>query len=207
MLGTKGGETIAKGKPTTTPVKWWQWVFMYPALAIALVSHAPKLYQLYESYKLNVRYSYVDTALKTNDKWERNFECLQNMKFHTVTTSGNACISVGVCPSGDLLVQVQPPDPKARPILQWISWAEITKENRAVSSVSLLVKEAAAEQSTPLFEVAQAGPMVICQKWVGRGLLLMRIRYPNGQCFDQIINTYTGAVISTVPAPCDPRCQ
>ena len=193
---------MAEENRTPTPGKWWQWVLMYPALAIALAGHVPKLYELYLSYKINVPPSEVATASKRHEDFGKYTDCLPNLQFHAVPGGDNASISVGVSPREALVVLVQPHDQRAQPIYRLISWANLANEH----STSLLVKEAAAEEVLASFQVAQAGQTIICRKRLDGGLLLIRISYPNGQCFDQTVNTYTGAVISTVPAPCDPRC-
>jgi hypothetical protein len=41
------------GEENRTPtLKWWQWVLMYPTLAIALAGSIPTLYKLYLSHSI-----------------------------------------------------------------------------------------------------------------------------------------------------------
>jgi hypothetical protein len=48
--------------------------------------------------------------------------------------------------------------------------------------------------------------IIICQRWVKKGVLRQRIRTRDG-CIDQTINAATGAVaVSQVPS-CDPSCR
>jgi hypothetical protein len=199
---------MAEEQSTPTSTKWWQWVLMYPALFVALIGNIPNLYQLYLSQKLNVPVKQVPIASYRDSIFEQNrVACLTDLQLHPVPSGDNTSIFVGVCPRQALVVLVQPNDPKAQLIFRLISWSELDNKPQT----SLLVKEAAAEESSTSFKVAQGGtqgvPTIICQRRVDQGRLLIRISYPNGKCFDQTVNTYTGAVVSTVPASCDQRCQ
>ena len=193
---------------TSTPTKWWQWFLMYPALLIALGSSIPSLYQLYQSYRINVPYEQVPVASYRQEISAKTApDCLTNLPLHPIPSSDNSSIFVGVCPHRALAIMIQPDDSKAQPIFRLISWPDIVNKPQA----SLLVKEAAAKESSTSFnvaqKVAQGGLNIICQKRMDKGLLLIRISYPDGKCFDQTVNTYTSAVIRTVPASCDQRCQ
>ena len=46
------------------------------------------------------------------------------------------------------------------------------------------------------------GPVVLCQNWINNVLFMRRVSYPNQGCFDETINTVTGQVVNTMPAPC-----
>jgi hypothetical protein len=188
---------------TATSLKWWQWLLMYPTLAVALAGHVPKLYELYQSYQLKVPFGQVHAATKQNEDFNSNIDCLLGLEFHSVPGGDKASIAVGVCPRGALVVLVQPHDPKAQPIYRVVSWTDSANERQT----SLLFKDAVAAEPSVSFRVTQAGTTIICRKRIDNELMLIRIRYPNGQCFDQTVNTYTGAVISTVPAPCDSHCS
>jgi hypothetical protein len=185
-----------------TPVKWWQWVLVYPTLFISLAGNAPKLYELYVSYKFNVPLKQAARATERNEAFTNYGDCLPNLQFQSISGAEGASISVGVCQRGALVVLIQPHDPHAPPIYRFVPWRGVANHS------SLLVREAAAETASfPLSsEIAQAGPTIVCRKQLDAGRLLIRLRYPDGQCVDQIVNTYTGVVISTVSVGCDPQC-
>jgi hypothetical protein len=198
---------LADEKPKPTSIKWWQWFLMYPTLLIALVGNIPNIYQFYQSIKLGVPITDVPVVTHRNKNIDQHRNsCLPNLQSYPVPSGDKTSIFVGVCPHRALVVLVQPEDPKAQAIFRLISWSDIANTHQT----SLLVKEAAAEESSVSFKVAQGGdqkgPIIKCQKRVDNGRLLIRISYPNGKCFDQTVNTYTGVVISTVPVPCDQPC-
>jgi hypothetical protein len=180
-------------------LKWWQWVLMYPTLAIAVAGSVPTLHRLYLAFKLNVPISEVDIAARRSENFRDSNDCLPTL--HPVPGGEDADIWVGICPRKVLAILIQPYDSKA-PIWRMIFYAALPND----PITSLLVKEAAAEEAFASFQIAQAGPTIICRKQLDKGRLLIRISYPNGQCVDQTVNTYTGVVIRTVPAPCDRRC-
>jgi hypothetical protein len=192
------------GEENRTPtLKWWQWVLMYPTLAITLAGSIPTLYTLYQSIKFGVPFGEVGIATRREEVFNKSADCLSNLQFHAVPGGEDASISVGVCPQGKTLtVLIQPHSPKAQPIWRPIYWGSFLGE----PTTSLLIKEAAAEEALAASQVAQAGPTTLCQKRLGSGRLLIRLKYPSGECVDQTVNTFTGVVISTVSAPCDSRC-
>jgi hypothetical protein len=47
---------------------------------------------------------------------------------------------------------------------------------------------------------------IICQRQIGPYTLLRRVSFPNGGCFDQIVDTRSGQILQSNPAPCNPNC-
>ena len=180
-----------------TPRTWWQWILVYPTLAITLVSAIPTFLQLYRSLTMDVPYSKVASAINQDTLWKRNSQCLAARQIEGFTTSQGSNISLLECANGDLLVVL----PKG---LHWIAAEEIQVKK---AQASIMFREAfASDRGMDHQLVAQGSRTVICQRWLRDGLLLLRVRYSNGQCFDEVINTYTGAVVSSTIAPCDPNC-
>src|SRR5262249_15538787 len=99
-------------------VKWWQWILMYPTLAISLFGSVPTIIQLFYSHKLDVPFERVPGAKRQSELWETNFECARKGSIETITTDLNTQVSVTMCPSGDVLVTVQRPD--SRQVSRWI---------------------------------------------------------------------------------------
>ena len=83
------------------------------------------------------------------------------------------------------------------------SLVDLLAANWRVSAGSLLMFVEEKIQSEP--GVAQSQKQVICQRWVGNGRLLRRIRDAS-MCYDEIINTYTGKVEERKPAECMTSC-
>jgi hypothetical protein len=194
---------MANGDSSGVPRKWWQRLFMYPTLITALIGSIPTAQRFYQSWQIQVPTSEVDHAVAQDDFWRRNLDCLAGKNYEPVTTSGDVRVSALVCPSGDVLVRVKPPDPKTGEVAKWIGLKEFVGRSRGAW---LFGSEAMAAEAHPKTVIAQAGRTVICQRWIANGLLRMRVRYDTGQCADEDINTYTGVVVKTVPAPCDTTC-
>lgn len=106
-----------------------------------------------------------------------------------------------MCPSGDVLFRAEASE--SRSLLKWIDVS--TFKLGKISSTKRLIRDSVAADLNENARLAQA-PDVLCQRWVKEGILLRRVRDQNGQCFDEIINTYKGTIISREPAPCDSNC-
>jgi hypothetical protein len=181
--------------------RWWQWLLMYPGLLIAIIGAMPTFIELYDSHQWKVPFGFGKAADQQNEIWEKNFECTRKQAFREVITRHNVKVGTIVCPSGDVLFRVEAPDSPA--VLRWVGLSTFRLDRG--SSINLLVREAVAADLSDKDRLAQA-PSVLCQRWLRKGVLLRRLRYPNGQCFDETIDTYRGIVISRVPAPCDSNC-
>lgn len=57
-------------------------------------------------------------------------------------------------------------------------------------------------QDEPIY-LAQS---IICQRQIGPYTMLRRIRFPNGRCFDQIVDMRNGRILQENPAPCNGNC-
>lgn len=187
--------------PSRRQRKWWQWLLMYPSLLIAIISAIPTFIEIYDSHKLGVPFGFGKAAKQQNEVWERNFECVRKEDFHDVVTRHNVKVGTIVCPSGDVLLRAEAPKSPIR--LKWLDLSTFRLDKR--SSINRLIGEAVAAELSENERLAHA-PDVLCQRWVKKGILLRRVRDPNGQCFDETIDTYKGIVISRLPAPCDSNC-
>ncbi len=54
------------------PRRWWQWLLLYPALAVALVSAIPTYVEIFYSKKYEVPFGQSAAAKQQNDLWQRN---------------------------------------------------------------------------------------------------------------------------------------
>ena len=203
----------ARSEPTKKAhfIQWWQWILAYPQLAIAVLTlfgtSLPTFIEAIDSHRFGVPFGHSSDALEQNRLWEKNLDCAQTATLATITNSYKVEIGSKVCRSGDVLLLGKRPEWE-HPLYRWVSWNELAPTNNAEEKRSALLDlfaTAYAASSTSLVLI-QAGPAsVVCQHWVGNGLLLQRVSTPTG-CFDQVINTYNGQVVSRYPAPCAPRC-
>lgn len=184
------------------PTRWWHWILVYPTLIISLVGAIPSFIDRYQAYKKGVPHQTLWVATEQERLWEKNFDCAKNVPPHVFTTVSNASVNVIGCPSGDILVKVQKPDGPN----EFFRWIEFNNALTQTSYLSPGVREAfAASQNPPLDQLAQSGTTVICQRRDANGFIVRIIQFPNGSCEEEVINPFTGAVVSRKSAPCT-RC-
>ena len=188
----------AQGGQTKT---WWQWLLIYPTLAISLMGSIPTFYELYSARSMGVEYGTVKQAKQQKDMWQKNMECTA-APFDWLTTPTNTLVDATICRSGDVLVRVKSPDQQQ--FYRWVPVDSIASDPKTVS-FSLFGKVYAATSTAESYD-NQSGISVLCQRWVGDGHLLRRIYVPNQGCYDEVVNTYSGAVVSSRPAPCNNQC-
>ncbi len=183
------------------PKKWWQWLLMYPSMLAVLTGAIPTFYQLYYSQIHDIPFSSVYNARQQVELWKKNCECLSDKSFAEITTEMNMKVGTIICPTGDILIRIVVPGSIDN--YQWINLETLKQMH---SSSNPLSNEAIAVDWRNNVISEQQNPTVLCRRRLSEGRILIRVRYPNGGCFDEIINIYTGAVISRAPAPCNSNC-
>jgi len=191
--------------------RWWtrvaDWVTEHPKQASALggllVAALPAPMQLAGAMLLGVPYADFLPALRENKLWQENLACA-SAPFDGLATSRNLQVDAVVCQSGNVLVRVK--SPNGDTAYRWVPLDSVV-QHAAAGGFSLI--SSAYAQPLPLLALAAGGGSnfeVVCQQWVGNGLVKRRIRDSStGRCFDEVVNTFTGKVVSSVPAP-DCRC-
>jgi hypothetical protein len=186
------------------PRRWWQWLLIYPGLAIAILGAVPTYMEAFKSYSLGVPFGRSFDAREQNRLWQENFECVQTATFSTITNKKKVEIGSKVCESGDVLLRGKRAE-WDQPQLRWVSWSELAPSDDKKRGALLDIFASAYADAEDRTLLAQAPVSVLCQRWVRPGQLLQRIGTPTG-CFDQLINTYNGWVLSSRRAPCAPNC-
>jgi hypothetical protein len=115
---------MSNGDSSGGPKKWCQQLLMYPTLTTAIIGSIPTAQRLYQSWQIQVPTNEVDHAMAQEELWRRNLDCLSGRTYDPVTTPGNVRVGALVCPSGDVLLRVKPPGPKAREVARWIGLTE-----------------------------------------------------------------------------------
>lgn len=191
--------SVSSKSESEAPKKWWQWFFLYPTLLVSVLAAVPTFLETYNSYKLGVPAGTSREAEQQTALWQRNFECSKNTQFQTIKTPLNVEVGSIVCDTGDVLLTSRPPAEQAR--YRWVSWRDIgpmTPSPMALFSVA----QANAETNPHTVPVQS---VAMCQRWLGNGLLLRRVRMSNG-CMEEIINTYNGSVVKRYSVPCSSAC-
>ena len=202
-----GNEAVAVAAPireaadTTTAGKgasrWWQWILIYPSLAIALVSAAPTWIQHFQAARIGVASRDLAQAQEQNRLWQVNLDCARVQEIQRIKTNRNVEVGAQVCPSGDILLLLKRPEAE-QPTFRWVSARTLEHE------ASLFGVRAA--YAAPRDELSGAtGQRVISQRWLRQGVLKQRVRDAAGSCNDLVINTYTGSVVSRTPVSCNAK--
>jgi hypothetical protein len=186
--------------------KWWQWLLAYPTIITGLIGAVPQYTTWAKAYMLNVPWNAVSEAEEQKALWTKNLECSWREPAQSartsLTTERNERVTVTLCPSGDALVSIQPAG--AEPRFRWIGYDRFDPTKRAawLDRVPGLGAAPASAAEGPA-RVAQApAPTVICVTQDAKGNIVRRLQLADGQCQEQVINPYTGAVIEVRPAAC-----
>ena len=94
----------AKGGPS----KWWQWVILYPTLAISFLSAAPQWVDKAQAMFNGVEDRGWDEAKQQQDAWRANLTC-SAAPFDWYSTPENLKVDATICNSGDIFVRVATP--------------------------------------------------------------------------------------------------
>ena len=200
-------QVMAKAEPLTSPrpahLHWrsvaltWMSarrlrVAMALVFVLALGGAIPQYATWFKAFTAGAPSTTLHTALEQERLWEKNFTCAtqldQNSKDYAAIAGDNVHVVVWACPSGDVLVTTESPQEAASPRSVWVPLAL-----------------AAAQRSPAGWRVARI-TQVLCQKWLSNKRILRRVRLTDGSCRDEVINTRTGRVVRSRPAPCNPQC-
>lgn len=192
---------ISSGKqanPSEHPRKWWQWFLVYPVLASSLIAAIPTYLETIRAKNYDVAFGQSKIAEEQDDLWRTNLECT-SAPLDLFVNANNVKVDATICKSGDVLVKVFSPDGKTS--YKWVAVNNVIKEEVNAGLIS-----AAYASSTPQPILVALNGDVICQRYLEPGRVLRRTSVNGRGCFDEIVNTYTGRVESTSPAPCSTEC-
>ena len=197
--------------PGATPKRWWQWLLVYPALGISLVTAAPKWTDgVLAAYHNVQNRSYSEAKLQA-DRWAKNLPCTAFPLNYNSTEAG-VRLDATICNSGDIFVRASTPDNKSH--FYWVPVERVV--GKEVREPSLLSGAQAAEAPSGGARISGAVTRendsranlfmrvqfaVLCQRFIDQRHVVRRISTPQG-CFDQVVDTYTGQVVSMQSAPC-----
>jgi|KBSSwiStaDraftv2_1062776.scaffolds.fasta_scaffold00323_23 hypothetical protein len=197
----------SKKSNPTAPKRWWQQILLYPAFAVALVTAGPQWLDTARGWKLGVK-SAAESD-KQAQLWMKNATCAANPAKGFLSPR-NVTVDATICDSGDILVRAV--TMQNTPIYKWLPLDDVVRANAAGSfipaaqaaTLSANVRLSPRTVVKPSTKLAMLQASVLCTKANGR-YLTRRIQTPQG-CFDEVIDTFTGAVVSRNPAPCTSQC-
>jgi hypothetical protein len=194
-----------------TPQRWWQWILLYPAFAVALITAGPQWIDKGRALALGVKGGSAAEAEKQAQLWRKNLSC-SAAPFAWFNTPSTVKVDATICDSGDIFVRASAPDNSN--YFKWVPLEDVLRS--AGQSGGLIPAAHAATLSASLgrpgrpapssmFKLAQGQANIICQKFIDDRHILRRVQTPQG-CFDEVIDTFNGSVVSRNPAPCTPQC-
>ncbi|MGE0668774.1 MAG: hypothetical protein AB7O49_19630 [Sphingomonadales bacterium] len=195
--GAKGG-----------PAKWWQWVIIYPTLAISILSAAPQWVDKGQALFNGVEDRGWEEAKQQQEAWRSNLTC-SAAPFDWYSTAENLKVDATICNSGDIFVRVS--TPSQGNFYRWVLLKSIVKDKETAALPSLIPKAFAGPATTGLTEgrytVASAeAATVICQAFLPDGRTLKRHVSTAAGCFDEYVDTYTGQVTRREQVECRTSC-
>lgn len=103
-------------KPTT----FWQYVVVYPALAMGLAGSIPTVVQQVKAWRLETTAAKVQLVAEQQQLWERNVDCLHESGMYEVDGPHGIVIRVTLCSkTGDTLIRYHVREWPA--IYRWVS--------------------------------------------------------------------------------------
>lgn len=195
---------------TQGPQRWWQWFFIYPALGASLLTAAPQWVDKTRTLVEGVNTATIQDAEKQNLLWKKNLSC-SAAPFAWYSNPNNVKIDATICDSGDIFVRAITPTNDQ--FFKWLPIDDVVQQTKpkdrglvpSANAATLdSVLAGSGSRAKALFHYAQMAN-ILCQKFIDDRRILRRVQTPQG-CFDEVIDTYNGAVIQRNPAPCTPQC-
>ncbi len=181
----------------------WRDLLIPSGVLAALIGAVPSCIQLFQSLAMGVAMADVPISKHNEMLWARNNDCPVRTKSVELTPDLN--IAIGACEqTGDILVRVSRDKGGRVEMVRWIE--SIDGASRTALLDHLLSVSHAQTVATDRLRLAENDDGTVCNRNLGSGKIRQRIR-ENGQCFDLVINIYTGKVVSRSPAACNSDCS
>ncbi len=180
-----------------SPKRWWQWLLMYPTIAIALAGAVPQYYQWIEAAAMGLPIGGdVGDAKEQAKAWERNVGCLHDIDHITPSARTNYSIALVTCPSGDILLTLTPLQNPDQPVFRWIvTRALFTQAAQSTFSIMALA------QGVAMPSPGATSVRIVDIKTQGK-IIIRRVQLSDNTCIDETIDAYTGRRLSRTQAPC-----
>ena len=194
------------GSKSSLPKRWWQQILLYPAFAVALVTAGPQWIDKFRGMRLGVK-SAAESE-KQAALWAKNASCA-GMPAKGFLSPRNVAVDATICDSGDILVRAV--TPQNAEIFKWLPLDDVVRTagqggivpSAQAATLALRARPAIASSTPPMIKVALL-QSVLCTRMDGR-YLHRRVQTPQG-CFEEVIDTYTGALVSRNQVPCTAQC-
>jgi hypothetical protein len=203
---------------------FWQMIFLYPALALALISAAPEWIKSINAWRNDVTKAQLERGMKQQQfvmaGVVNQLPCLSaDQLFHT--NPDGLQIDATMCETGDIVLKVvKPAFPTNINNMSVIFIDDVVNGN----TLSAAITAFGAANATPFIgelpakprftqnlpktaniELAQTLEVLICQKPMDTRYVLRHVRVGNS-CFDEKWDTLTGNISDRVKTQCRKTC-
>lgn len=197
----------SRPKKSPKPKHWWERIVIYPALLVALVTAGPQWVDRFSAMYQKIDGPSAKAAERQAELWRKNLAC-SAVPFAWVNSPNNVKIDTTTCTSGDVFIRAITPDNQQ--FFKWIALDDVVNPGGhgggglfGIANAATLAGGPSSPARSMLWQAQQVD--ILCQKIVDDRHILRRVSTPQG-CFDEVIDTYNGSVVSRKPAPCTPQC-
>lgn len=218
LTGTKNEAGRAEPASPLTPKAWWQWIILYPTLAVAVVGAVPTFVELARSVSAGVPFGKSAQAKEQQDLWAKNLKCTE-ANYDGLTNQVNVYVDATICKSGDVLVRyVGPRDDQKS--YRWVPVETFDKQKVAYNLIPSAHAQSTGNSSQRPREV------LVCQWQPEPGIVVRRFRIepagsqppnsnpnlPNREqrfvCVDETVRASSGTVSTRREVDCHaPPCE
>jgi hypothetical protein len=181
-----------------TPQRWWQWMFMYPTIVIALAGALPQYYQWISSAAAGLPvFGDSGEARQQAQAWDRNINCLIGHGIDHIkpTSNTNYAIDLAPCPTGDILVTLTPLQNPDHGVTRWVITqsllTQVADNSPRTMELAQVTTPAASPESVRIVDIKKQGANVV-----------RRIQRADNTCVDETIDAYTGRHLDQKPTSC-----
>lgn len=193
---------------------WWpsapamRWV-VATVLLMALAGAIPQYATWMTAYVWDIPSAAIHEAKVQHQLWQKNFACATqldgNSSNYVALTNEHVNVVVWTCPSGDVLVTVQSLQEPSSQRYVWIGLD--VSANPAQRSAAFVPKVFAADKTLRTDRRAAPAVRVLCQRWLPKHLIKRRVKFSDGRCQDEVINSRNGKMIEHEDAACEVACE
>ena len=192
--------------------KLFEWGVIYPILIGSLVTAGPQWIDSGRAMLQGIQAGSVKQAKQQAALWRKNLDCAA-APYSWFNSPGDIKVDATICDSGDLFVRASTPGNQQ--YFKWLPLSDVVQGDESgggglipeAHAATLATRPSAAPLSPPVAGVRLAQPVanVVCQKFLDDRRLLRRVKTPQG-CFDEVIDTFNGQIVSRKAVPCTPQC-
>ena len=195
------------------PKPWLERGLLYSTLIGSLLTAGPLWIDQAKAAWQGISGGSVEEAELQNALWRKNMDCAAS-PYAWFNNPSNIKVDATICDSGDIFVRAS--TPSNGQFFKWIPLSDVIEADDEgggifppahAAALPAPVSAATVNPGQWMHRLAQPGGQanVVCQRFLDNRRLLRRVQTPQG-CFDEVIDTFNGAVVSRRPVPCTPQC-